>query len=216
VASIEKKALGDLTEEDAKAEGGYSLNDFKAVWKQVHTVWNPKCGQIVKPKSLQFLLGDNTDEIIASFSPTIMNRPSEGMIIVAQGLLGENEEFLVYRWSLPSDTKVGTTSGPQLQSFFTSGTSPPTTSSPPVTSQPTTSGPPVTNQSVTSQSVTSPLVTSTSPPVTSTSSPVTLMCDQCNAGPFANQLALTGHKSAANLKKVLCCMTRHACLQGSV
>ena len=59
----------------------------------------PKCGQIVKPKSLQwalFLVGDVTDEIIASFPPSIMNRPTEGMIIVAQGLLGENEEFLVY------------------------------------------------------------------------------------------------------------------------
>jgi hypothetical protein len=31
---------------------------------------------------------------------------------LAQGLLGENEEFLVYRWSLPSEaTKVPTPSG---------------------------------------------------------------------------------------------------------
>jgi hypothetical protein len=42
VASIEKKALHELTEEDANAEGGYSLNEFKAYWKQDHTVWNPK------------------------------------------------------------------------------------------------------------------------------------------------------------------------------
>ena len=72
----------------------------------------PKCGNIVKPKILQwalFLVGDVTDEIIASFPPSIMNRPTEGMIIVAQGLLGENEEFLVYRWSLPADTKAGAT-----------------------------------------------------------------------------------------------------------
>jgi hypothetical protein len=40
--SIEKKALRDLTEKDAEAEGGYSVNDFKTVWKQSHTVWNPK------------------------------------------------------------------------------------------------------------------------------------------------------------------------------
>ena len=42
VASIEKKALRDLTEEDAKAEGGYSLTEFRAFWKETHTVWNPK------------------------------------------------------------------------------------------------------------------------------------------------------------------------------
>jgi hypothetical protein len=42
VASIDKKALRDLTEEDAKAEGGYSLVEFRAFWKESHTVWNPK------------------------------------------------------------------------------------------------------------------------------------------------------------------------------
>jgi uncharacterized protein YqfB (UPF0267 family) len=42
VASIEKKALRDLTEKDAEAEGGYSLNEFKTFWKQSHTVWNPR------------------------------------------------------------------------------------------------------------------------------------------------------------------------------
>ena len=50
----------------------------------------PKCGHIVKPKITAmgslFLVGDATDEIIASFPPSIMNRPTEGMIIVAQGL----------------------------------------------------------------------------------------------------------------------------------
>ena len=144
---LEKKALRDLTEEDAKAEGSYSLNEFKAVWRQVHTVWNPKYGQIVKPKSLQwalFLVGDATDEIIASFPPSIMNRPTEGMIIVAQGLLGENEEFLVYRWTLPADTKAGTTPETPLQSFFKPTTTPPTTSSPPVTPPATPVTPPVT------------------------------------------------------------------------
>jgi uncharacterized protein YqfB (UPF0267 family) len=38
VASIEKKTLRDLSEKDAEAEGGYSLNEFKTVWKQSHTV----------------------------------------------------------------------------------------------------------------------------------------------------------------------------------
>jgi len=123
-----------------------------------------------------FLVGDATDEIIASFPPSIMNRPSEGMIIVAQGLLGENEEFLVYRWSLPSDTKPGTAPETPLQSFFKPATTPPTT---PTTSPTTT---PVT----------------TTPPTTTA-----LTCDQCSAGPFESQLALVGHKTTTHAKKAV-------------
>ena len=82
----------------------------------------PKCGNIVKPKVLQwalYLVGDSTDEIIASFPPSIMNRPTERMVIVAQGLLGENEEFLVYRWSLPSEsTKTIAPTDQTLTPFF--------------------------------------------------------------------------------------------------
>ena len=158
----------------------------------------PKCGQIVKPKSLQwalFLVGDATDEIIASFPPSIMNRPTEGMIIVAQGLLGENEEFLVYRWTLPADTKSGTALETPLQSFFKPTTTA-TTSSPPVTSAPTTAtSPPTTpTTSPTSTPVTSPLPTAQS---TTTA----LICDQCSAGPFESQLALVGHKTTTHAKK---------------
>jgi hypothetical protein len=180
----------------------------------------PKCGQIVKPKSLQwalFLVGDATDEIIASFPPSIMNRPTEGMIIVAQGLLGENEEFLVYRWTLPADTKPGASSSETpLQSFFkpsatatTSSppvTSAPTTSSPPVTSAPTTSSPPMTSPSTTATpQVTTPTTTPTTTPLSSTTPSTTtaLMCDQCSAGPFVNQLALTGHNVTAHAKKTV-------------
>ena len=79
----------------------------------------PRCGQIVKPKSLQwalFLVGDVTDEIIASFPPSMINRPTEKMIIVAQGLLGENEEFLVYRWSQLETKEEGQTEQPQTPS----------------------------------------------------------------------------------------------------
>jgi hypothetical protein len=46
---------------------------------------------MIKPKTLQyalFLVGEATDEVIASFPPSIMNRPTERMVIVAQGLLG--------------------------------------------------------------------------------------------------------------------------------
>jgi hypothetical protein len=152
----------------------------------------PKCGQIVKPKALQwalFLVGDATDDIIASFPPSIMNRPSEGMIIVAQGLLGENEEFLVYRWTLPADVKAGATPEIPLQTFFKPVTAPPTT--PPITA-PTTATP------VTATTAT-PVTATTATPSTTPST--ALMCDQCNAGPFETQLALVGHKTATHAKK---------------
>ena len=127
-----------------------------------------------------------------------------------KGLLGENEEFLVYRWTLPADTKPGASSSEApLQSFFKPSASA-TTSSPPVTSAPTIATP----------QVTTPTTTATTPPTTPTTSLTTtptttplptttllttgaLMCDQCSAGPFVNQLALTGHKVTAHAKKTV-------------
>jgi len=41
VTSIERKRLGEFTEEDAKREGGYTLDQFKDVWKEIHGEWNP-------------------------------------------------------------------------------------------------------------------------------------------------------------------------------
>jgi len=40
IISIERKKLGEFTEEDAKREGGYTLNEFKAVWKDIHGQWD--------------------------------------------------------------------------------------------------------------------------------------------------------------------------------
>lgn len=40
IISIEKKRLGEMTEEDAKREGGYTLKEFKEVWKSIHGDWN--------------------------------------------------------------------------------------------------------------------------------------------------------------------------------
>jgi len=40
ITSIERKRLGDFTEEDAKREGGYTLEEFKEVWKRLHGEWN--------------------------------------------------------------------------------------------------------------------------------------------------------------------------------
>jgi len=42
IASIERKKLGDFTSEDAKREGGYTLEQFKEVWKDIHGEWNDK------------------------------------------------------------------------------------------------------------------------------------------------------------------------------
>ena len=41
ITSIERKRLGDFTEEDAEREGGYTLKEFKEVWKKIHGEWNP-------------------------------------------------------------------------------------------------------------------------------------------------------------------------------
>jgi len=40
ITSIERKRLGDFSEEDAKREGGYTLEQFKEVWKDIHGEWN--------------------------------------------------------------------------------------------------------------------------------------------------------------------------------
>lgn len=40
VISIERKRLKDFDEEDAQREGGYTLEEFKKVWKDIHEEWN--------------------------------------------------------------------------------------------------------------------------------------------------------------------------------
>lgn len=41
IAQVYRKRLGDFDEEDAQREGGYTLAQFKEVWKGLHGVWNP-------------------------------------------------------------------------------------------------------------------------------------------------------------------------------
>lgn len=41
VVGLSRKRLGDFTEEDARREGGYTLEEFKRVWKKLHGEWNP-------------------------------------------------------------------------------------------------------------------------------------------------------------------------------
>jgi len=40
ITSIERKRLGNFTEEDAKREGGYTLEEFKEAWRSIHGEWN--------------------------------------------------------------------------------------------------------------------------------------------------------------------------------
>jgi ParB/RepB/Spo0J family partition protein len=40
VTSIERKRLGDFTEDDARKEGGYTLEEFKKVWRDLHGDWD--------------------------------------------------------------------------------------------------------------------------------------------------------------------------------
>jgi hypothetical protein len=40
IKQILQKKLKDFTEEDAKREGGYTLKEFKKVWKSIHGEWN--------------------------------------------------------------------------------------------------------------------------------------------------------------------------------
>jgi ParB family chromosome partitioning protein len=40
IKNVIRKKLGDFTEEDAKREGGYTLEEFKKVWINLHGNWN--------------------------------------------------------------------------------------------------------------------------------------------------------------------------------
>lgn len=41
IAGVYRKKLGDFDDEDAMREGGYTLEEFKEVWKELHDEWNP-------------------------------------------------------------------------------------------------------------------------------------------------------------------------------
>jgi ParB family chromosome partitioning protein len=41
VTEVYRKKLGEFDEDDAKREGGYTLNQFKDVWRELHGEWDP-------------------------------------------------------------------------------------------------------------------------------------------------------------------------------
>ena len=36
-----QQRLGDITEEDAKKEGGYTIEEFRRVWEKINGAWDP-------------------------------------------------------------------------------------------------------------------------------------------------------------------------------
>ncbi len=42
ITGLRKERLGDITEEDVRAEGGYTVQEFKKVWERIHNSWNPE------------------------------------------------------------------------------------------------------------------------------------------------------------------------------
>lgn len=41
ILEVNRKKLGDFDEDDAQREGGYTLDQFREVWKKLHNGWNP-------------------------------------------------------------------------------------------------------------------------------------------------------------------------------
>lgn len=41
ILSVERQTLGDMTEDDARKEGGYTLAEFRQLWCEMHGGWNP-------------------------------------------------------------------------------------------------------------------------------------------------------------------------------
>ena len=41
ITRVRRERLGDISEEDAHAEGGYTIDEFKEVWSRISGSWNP-------------------------------------------------------------------------------------------------------------------------------------------------------------------------------
>lgn len=61
VTDVYRKKLGDFDEEDAKREGGYTLDEFKEVWKELHGEWNPNESLYIIQFRLMKVVGETSD-----------------------------------------------------------------------------------------------------------------------------------------------------------
>lgn len=59
VTDVYRKKLGDFDNEDARREGGYSIDEFKEVWKQLHGEWNPNESVYVIRFDLSRVIGES-------------------------------------------------------------------------------------------------------------------------------------------------------------
>ena len=63
VEDVYRKRLGDFNEDDAEREGGYTLEEFKESWKELHGEWNPyEIIHIVKFRLVKVLGEDESSE----------------------------------------------------------------------------------------------------------------------------------------------------------
>jgi len=41
ITRVYRQRLGDITPEEARKEGGYTVEEFKEVWRRINGSWNP-------------------------------------------------------------------------------------------------------------------------------------------------------------------------------
>ena len=41
ITKVRRQRLGDITPEEAHAEGGYTIEEFEKVWKRINGAWDP-------------------------------------------------------------------------------------------------------------------------------------------------------------------------------
>ncbi len=58
IEDVRSQRLGDMTPEEARAEGGYNLHGFADVWKEIHGIWLPEVVVWVVEFKLSWLVPD--------------------------------------------------------------------------------------------------------------------------------------------------------------
>lgn len=61
ITDVYRKKLGNFDDEDARREGGYTLDEFKEVWKALHGEWNPNESVYVIRFRLGRVVGESSD-----------------------------------------------------------------------------------------------------------------------------------------------------------